>query len=402
MLHDDRMTSAEQIRAELARAWAGAASASWTARVRGAILPAVGLLLAVSGDGSPAFRVAAGVVFAAALAVRPLWPALALLTVCWWPGPASASLIVVPILAYGAGRRIGSTRRKVAVVAAASAQASVVWFVAGSDANDGDAWEIWAGLVGLAVTVLILLPAAIGAFRAERRRTIDALNERNAILEEAHRLGTSQARLQERTRIAGEMHDLIGHRLSLIALHAGALELHSARDAPGLHDEAVLVRTTARTALDELRQVLGILRVDVRPGGTEGPDDGAGTRADVTTLVEASRRAGLAVELAWTGDDLDGVDAPTRRALHRVVREALTNAHKHAPGAATRVRVSRQPAEVLVEVTSDAAGSPHRRAEGTGLGLIGLRERVGLAGGSFEAGRRDGRFTVTAVLPITP
>jgi signal transduction histidine kinase len=198
------------------------------------------------------------------------------------------------------------------------------------------------------------------------------------------------------------MHDLIGHRLSLIALHAGALELHSARDAPGLHDEAVLVRTTARTALDELRQVLGILRVDVRPGGTEGPDDGAGTRGDVTALVETSRRAGLAVELAWTGDDLDGVDARTRRAVHRVVREALTNAHKHAAAAVSRVRVSRHPAEVLVEVTSDAAGSPHRRAEGTGLGLIGLRERVELAGGSFEAGRRDGRFTVTAVLPITP
>lgn len=396
--HDGVESLLTRIRSEAGAARSLLASASRRELVRGSILPAIGFLLAVFASGNRVNNVAAGVVFAAALLARPVWPALALLAACWLPGPATATLIVVPVLAYNAGYRIGSSRRKVGVLAAATGLAFAAWYFAGID----DAgWQIWAALVGVAVVLLLLLPAAVGAVRAERRRSIDALNERNAVLEQAHRLGNAQARLQERARIAGEMHDLIGHRLSLIALYAGALELRSQRDAPDMNNEATLVRTTAKTALDELRQVLGILRVDGRQRDTEVPDDDAGTRADVAALVEASRRAGLAVELSWSGADLGDVDARARRAVHRVVREALTNAHKHAPDSPTRVRVSRQSAEVLVEITNGAADPAEHHAPGTGMGLIGLQERVELAGGTFEAGQREGRFVVTAVLPVT-
>jgi hypothetical protein len=121
----------------------------------------------------------------------------------------------------------------------------------------------------------------------------------------------------------------------------------------------------------------------------------------VSALVAASAQAGLPVELTWTGDDLAGADARLRRAVHRVVREALTNAHKHAPGSSTQVTVDRDGEQVRVEVTSgidrDAPAGP-----GTGLGLVGLQERVLLAGGEFAAGADGSRFLVTAVLPLEP
>jgi signal transduction histidine kinase len=162
------------------------------------------------------------------------------------------------------------------------------------------------------------------------------------------------------------------------------------------------VRTTATTALAELREVLGILRVDTRRQETKGPDDGTGTHADIAALVEASRRAGLAVELVWTGEDLIGAEPRARRAVHRVVREALTNAHKHAPESATRVAIVRDAGKVRVEVSSDTTGPAMPRAPGTGLGLVGLQERVELADGTFSAGRVHARapFVVTAVLPL--
>jgi signal transduction histidine kinase len=161
----------------------------------------------------------------------------------------------------------------------------------------------------------------------ERARRFEALRERNTILERANRLHAEQARLQEQARIAGEMHDLLGHRLSLISLYAGALEMGTRQGAPALSEQATLVRTTARTALDELRQVLGILKVAAPRPDADGHGDDAGTRADVSALVLASQRAGVPVQLEWDGEDLVGLDGRIRRAVHRVVREALTNVH---------------------------------------------------------------------------
>ena len=231
------------------------------------------------------------------------------------------------------------------------------------------------------------------------------LRERNEILQQANVLGESQAKMAERARIAGEMHDLIGHRLSLISLHAGALEMGTRATAPQLSEQAVLIRTTAKQALDELREVLGILNADA---GGDGPDQEAGdhavtgTHADVDALVLASRNAGTPVELQWIGDDLTGLDRTVRRAVHRLVREALTNVHKHAPGMSTRVRVEYQAETVGVEIGNRLPTPPTAitTASRTGLGLIGLHERVRLAGGTLTTGSDADRFVVRALLPI--
>ncbi len=137
-------------------------------------------------------------------------------------------------------------------------------------------------------------------------------------------------------------------------------------------------------------------------GGDGVQDAETGTRADVDALVLASRKAGTPVELQWVGDDLTGLDPSVRRAVHRLVREALTNVHKHAPGMPTRVRVEHQAETVGVEIGNrlPAPATTVTIAPRTGLGLIGLQERVRLAGGTLTTGPDGGRFVVRALLPI--
>ena len=219
---------------------------------------------------------------------------------------------VTVILAYAVGRRVPNTRRAVVVLTIATgvkAAADLLDQVADSTLDPAD-----AGLAVVTAVLLVVLPGAIGMLQAERARTIEALRERNALLEHANQLGQSHARMQERARIAGEMHDLLGHRLSLIILYAGALEMRTRTTTHEINKQADLVRTTSRTALDELRAVLGILRLDgaEQPNGTDAV---IGTRDDVDTLVAEARRAGLPISLSWHGDDLTDAAAGTRRAV---------------------------------------------------------------------------------------
>lgn len=376
--------------------WAGAGR--WV-RVRRLVLPA---LLAWS-LATEVHSVATGIevaVVVAALLIRFTLPATALLLgVAMVTAPPTAA-VVVPVFAYAAARRIAEARRAVPVFAVATVVvgANVAIRTAGLPLT------IAVSLTATAVAIALIVPGAVGALAGERARRLDALRERNDILERAYRLGDQQARLQERTRIAGEMHDLIGHRLSLISLHAGALELGTRSAAPELSEQATLVRGTARTALDELRQVLGILKLGNPSPATEGHGDDAGTRADVSALVLASQRAGVPVELDWVGADLATADGRVRRAVHRVVREALTNVHKHAPGAIATVRVEHDAETVHVEVRSELPARPGTSAPGTGMGLVGLAERVRLVGGTIRTGPSFDRtvFVVAALLPVVP
>ncbi|MHC5908380.1 sensor histidine kinase, partial [Streptomyces sp. S6] len=235
------------------------------------------------------------------------------------------------------------------------------------------------GSAGSAV-ILLVLPALAGRLLGRRRPLVRLLKERNAYLEQARALSDESARMQERHRIAGEMHDLLGHRLSLISVHAGALELAAGRQAPALAGQAELLRTTAGTAMRELREILGVLH------HTDLTGEERGTREDITALVTGSRRAGSTVELDWSVPDTAEVGFRTRQAIHRVVREGLTNALKHAAGADTRVVVRDTGGAVEVSVTNTAPRTGVRSQGGTGSGLVGCQERVSLLGGRFEAG----------------
>ncbi len=359
-------------------------------------------------------RLAAAVLVTAAVIARFRWPGLALwlASACLSVGPGVA-VVAVLVLAYGAAYRTSSPYRAGAVFATAwiLVVLSALHRLTGVGVTHSLAIAAMIGFSCLAPS------AAVGAVAGARARRLTDLRERNEILRQANQFGASRAKMAERARIAGETHDLIGHRLSLISLHAGALELGTRAIAPEVSEQAVLIRTTARQALDELREVLGILKADAGGDGGIGDVGGAdsaiagleagghvdtGTRADIDALVVASRGAGTPVELQWIGDDLNGLDRPVRRAVHRLVREALTNVHKHAPGMPTRVLVERRADAVGVEVRNRLPAPPASvtTAPGTGIGLIGLHERVRLAGGTLTTGPDGDRFVVQALLPI--
>lgn len=351
-------------------------------------------------------------VFAAGVGLFPLrgrfpsavLPALAALT-----GLVPALGPVTAATAYTVARRSARARRRTRLLAAAGGLVTVVAAAAGPRLGPGSAWYgLAAGLVLAAAAVIV--PGLVGTVRGQQQRLLRALRERGDAAERSRRLADSEARIHERSRIAAEMHDLVGHRLSLISLYAGGLELSLERAEPGLREEAVLVRRTTRDAMRELRQALGVLGPLGRDTGSEVLTDATGTRADIETLVAGSGDGGIAVALDWTGPDLDARPARVRRAVHRVVREALTNVHKYAPSAHVTVTVAHEDEEVRVAVRNGAPPGPAAPGpvapageEGTGRGLTGLRERVELLGGTFDAAPLpSGGFRVEAVVPAEP
>ncbi|MFD0023447.1 sensor histidine kinase [Streptomyces sp. NPDC058382] len=324
------------------------------------------------------------------------------------------TLAVAPLVVLSAARRIEPSRRVWRFVGAACAGV-VVLTLARALVRPGGLLPLLAESAVSAV-LLLLLPALAGTLLGRRRPLVRLLRERNAYLEQARALTAATARLEERTRIAGEMHDLLGHRLSLISVHAGALELGAARQAPALAGQAELLRTTAGTAMEELREILGVLRhkdLADRAHRTDWADgtDGArssgrsgderGTREDIAALVEESRRTGGSVELDWSVPDTADVVPRTRQAIHRVVREGLTNVLKHASGAPTTVVVRSTDSAVEVSVTNGAPDIGGHSRGGTHSGLAACQERISLLGGTFRSGTlTDGGFRVAAWLPL--
>jgi signal transduction histidine kinase len=325
----------------------------------------------------------------------PVAIVLAATLVAWFPqtGPALA------VVAYTTGVRAMGPRRR-AVLLAAIAVVPVGLVPIGVWLFDFVLVPNLVWTVALTVVVCGVVPALVGVLIRQREGLTTAERERVESLERAQSLAVAQARLRERARIASEVHDVLGHRLSLIALHAGGLELATAHGDPEAPEAARLIRTTARQALDELRGVLGLLRSE-EASDRPAPTEQTGTRADLTALVAASEAAGVTVGLVWHGEDLADADESVRRAIHRVVREALTNVHKHAPSAPVEVRVARHEERVTVEVRNDATGASADADAGTGL--VGLHERVRLLGGAFRAETTgDGGFLVRAEIPLTP
>src|SRR4051812_26294846 len=235
--------------------------------------------------------------------------------------------------------------------------------------------------------LILALAMAFGAFVGARRDLVASLRSRAEQAEAALALRSDQARLAERTRIAQEMHDVLAHRISLIGLHAGGLEVRSDAGPEVVEHSATLIRETAGAALEDLRSVLGVLRDDTSETGADlAPQP---QLRDGPRLVASSSAAGVGVTLV---DELPDEPVPelTGRTVYRVVQEALTNVHKHARDAATTVRLAGKPDDgLVVEVVNVRPVSAESLLPGAGVGLVGLRERVVLAGGTLDAGPTD-------------
>jgi len=249
----------------------------------------------------------------------------------------------------------------------------------------------------------VVLGAAVvaaGMFVRARRQLVQSLHERAERAESEQQMRVEQARQLERTRIAREMHDVLAHRISLLSLHAGALEFRPDAPAAELAKAAGVIRDSAHQALEDLREVIGVLRQgpDNDPTGRPQP-----TLADLPALIEESRRAGVVVESEYRVADLALVPTAVGRTAYRIVQEGLTNARKHAPGAAVDVTVDGSPGTGLsIEVRNrPPVGRMQTSAiPGGGTGLVGLRERTSLAGGRLEHGcAQDGDFRLRAWLP---
>ncbi|WP_240801481.1 sensor histidine kinase [Streptomyces sp. A1136] len=353
----------------------------------------------------PGFQLCAIAVSVALFPLRRRRPEVVLLLLAVLTGAAPVVGPVTAASSYGAAIGTVRPRHRARLIGGASLLVMLSAAATGPLLGPGGRVVYALELALLLAVTSVVLPGLVGTVHGQQDRLLQALRERGDAAERARRSADSEARTRERSRIAAEMHDLVGHRLSLISLHAGGLELALDEADPELREEAVLVRRATRDAMRELRQALGVLGPLGRDTGPDALTDATGTRADVEALVAESRDGGIAVRLEWSGPDLDGRPARVRRAVHRLVREALTNVHRYAAASHVLVRVEHDDRAVRVTVRN---GAPAASAEappggGTGRGLPGLRERVELLGGAFEAGALpSGGFRVSATVPADP
>ncbi len=457
----------------------------WWSRRRGLVLDAV--LALVSGlecmaEGTsfahghglwPAVGSVLGLLVGSLLLLRRRWP-IAVVLVALAVTPVSMGLVMGMVSLYTLAASKLPRRIIVSLVVMMAAGTTLVAFVEmNRDLLRRDLGASLLFQVALSVMAALALtapPVLLGLYVGARRRLVESLRERADGLERelsllAEKAGerAERARVEERARIAREMHDVVAHRVSLMVVHASALGAVLRSDPDRAQDSARLLGDMGRQALGELRQMVGVLRTggdeipgpapdgaarvprarrtgERRPAGEDsgadvvaadgavapsvglalsavgsGPEgagpEGAGADeavlggdevclARLGALVEQSRAAGMPVTLSQEGASRP-LAAPVERAAYRVVQEALTNAHKHAVGAVTLVRVAYREEEVAVLVENGPSdGRPSPGLPSGGNGLLGMRERVTALGGGFVAGpRTGGGFRVSAVIP---
>ncbi|MFJ3703249.1 MULTISPECIES: histidine kinase [unclassified Streptomyces] len=246
--------------------------------------------------------------------------------------------------------------------------------------------------------LLVLLVLSWGMVVRSRRQLVVTLRERARRAETEAALRAEQAQRLAREAIAREMHDVLAHRLTLLSVHAGALEFRPDAPTAEVARAAGVIRDSAHEALQDLREIIGVLRA---PGESEDGNRPQPTLVTLDALVDESRSAGMEVTLDNRVADPERAPAATGRTVYRIAQEALTNARKHAPGAPVGVTVAGGPGDGLsIEVDNPAPDEPFDPVPGSGQGLIGLTERANLAGGSLDHGPRPGGgFTVRARLP---
>ncbi|MEW2630885.1 histidine kinase [Streptomyces sp. NPDC048389] len=291
----------------------------------------------------------------------------------------------LPLAAFGylTGRRSATARP--ALLSFAGVAAAGLGLCLALD----DLWTWFAQLGTLLFAVVV--PWLVGRYVRQYAELASKGRQLADRMEREQRAVADRERLRERSRIAGDMHDCLGHELSLIAVRAAALEVDPDLDARR-QAAAGELRQAAADATARLRDIIGVLRADGDPPTSPADET-------VTALVERARGSGMPVELTQKGTP-PALPPMTDRAVHRVVQESLTNTAKHAPGAAVRVRLSYGEGDVTVRVTNSRAASASSLPS-SGTGLVGLDERVRLAGGTLTHGPDGDGFTVSARLPLT-
>ncbi len=361
----------------------------------------------------PGWRAGVGFFVAVGAAIALCWrhrnPALvtgiAVLPPLVFITDALAALIAMAALA--AGRRdhvlwIGAAGVYAATAVAVGHDArrhvdySPVQWVFGAQA-EADRVDVPLLAVLLIAAVMTAIPVGVGLLLGAKRDLTRSEQTGQELLAE-------MTRQEERSRIAREMHDVLGHRLSLLSLQAGALEV--GRDQVRAAEVARTVRGTARQALDDLRHVIGVLRdgqgFAVRDSQGRPSEPRPPTLPDLPDLIANSRRSGLAVNVTVLLDDAASAPAPLGAAAYRIVQESLTNVLRHASGAAAEVSVRGGPGVGLtLEVANPLPDAgPAEPMSGSGTGLAGIAERASMLGGKVSAGPTDkGYFVVAAWLP---
>jgi signal transduction histidine kinase len=258
----------------------------------------------------------------------------------------------------------------------------------------GLSFEWWLILALVTHAALV----AWGAFTRARRALLDSLRERARRAEDEQAQRVAAARAHERTLIAREMHDVLAHRLSLVAASAGALEYRPDSSPEQLAKVAGVVRAGVHQALEELREVIGVLRADGTDPAADAPQP---TLTDLPGLLDESRAAGVVLDVDnWVADPSSTPEG-TGRSAYRIIQEGLTNARKHAPGRPVHVQVDGGPGDgLLIDIRNLLPDRPPDSPPGSGTGLVGLAERAQLAGGRLGHGvTPDGEFRLHAALP---
>ncbi|XRQ15073.1 sensor histidine kinase [Actinomadura welshii] len=337
--------------------------------------------------GTLALDVAAGV---AAWLLSPLllWrPVAVALTALAAGAPAATPPATVAVLQV-------AQRRPFPVAAAVGAAGIAAHAVQGAwQPPGGISFGWWLVLIAAGYGALI----GWGALARARRALLMSLDERARRAEAEQGRRVAEARMTERTRIAREMHDVLAHRLSLLATYAGALEYRPDSPPEKLSQAAGVVRAGVHQALEELREVILLLRTDADDDDRPQP-----VLEDVPRLVAESRDAGVQVEVSDGVADPGAAPPSVGRTAYRVVQEGLTNARKHAAGRPVRVALEGGPgAGLVVDVRNALPADPGAApaAPGSGTGLVGLTERVRLAGGRLDHGAGAGEFRLHAWLP---
>jgi signal transduction histidine kinase len=377
---------------------------------RAALAAAAGALVlgaaALPGEPGPAGHLAELTGAARTVGAVPLLALAAGLALWWspvafWPLPtvavaaalvdATAADACLLLASFIAGRRLRRTPTRAGFVVAATAWTALLAGIGLTADDTGTIESALRGWLG-AAALFVWAPFALGLWTAARRAVLDQARERAERLEREQRDSAVRARELERARIAHDMHDVVAHRVSLMVLHAGALEVNAAD--PETAEAAELIRATGVEALEQLREVLGVLRTSAR-------DPAPDAIADLDGLVAESVRAGVPVSLRRNGA-LEGLPSHVSRTLWRAAREALTNVHKHAGAAPTAIDLECTPRRAVLSVRNAAPPAPVRAIEGSRIGLVAIREAVTLLEGTMAAGPTpDGGYELRITLPLS-